>query len=190
MGVETGRIKITMSNKSVGYIQQMDDGDAALDWKSPLRRLSRWVTRNPLINELDFFSLDVKFLLRGEETFRTVFAGLVGMLLYLVTAVITYYVAWPTAFTSRILETQLYKATTAVDHSIFDNNALPIAIRINPLYSPTFDPPPEFKIRFFEVQSNGKVREVPSSQDCPNEAQYCLADKGVRAEIFGGRDQS
>ena len=98
-----------MTTKNAGYIQQLDEGEDTVDWKSPLKKISNWITRSRVMGELDFFSLDVKFLLRGEETFRTVFAGIVGMLLYLTTALLTYYIAWPPALTSRITERQLNK---------------------------------------------------------------------------------
>lgn len=141
------------------------------------------------MGELDFFSLDVKFLLRGEETFRTVFAGIVGMLLYLTTALLTYYIAWPPALTSRITERQLNKYSQKIGHSIFENNDCPISIHVYSTFS-TAILPPEFKIRFYEIDRDAGVTYLPFSTDCPYGSQYCLKDKGVSAEIYGGPSNS
>ena len=39
-----------MSSKTVGYIQQMDDGEDTFDVKTPFRKFSNWLTRNKVIN--------------------------------------------------------------------------------------------------------------------------------------------
>lgn len=108
-----------MSEKEVGYIQELDEEDDSVDWKTPIKKVSTWITRNRIINEFDFFSLDVKFLLKGEETFRTTYAGIIGILMYVAVGILTYYIAWPSSLTSRIVETLLNQESEQIGHSIF-----------------------------------------------------------------------
>ena len=103
-----------------------------MDWKTPIKKVSNWITRNRLINELDFFSLNIKFLLKGEESFRTTYAGIIGILMYLAVGILTYYIAWPSSFTSRIIETLLNQDSQQIGHSIYENNANPISIDVFP----------------------------------------------------------
>lgn len=54
-----------MSSRSLGYIQEVGDEDNLVDCNSTCKRLSDTITKNKLISEIDFFSLDVKFLIKG-----------------------------------------------------------------------------------------------------------------------------
>lgn len=49
-----------------------------------------------------------------------------SIFMYLSVGLITYYVAWPSAFTSVIVETQLNKNPLEIGQSIYENNDNPI----------------------------------------------------------------
>lgn len=91
-----------MSSRSLEYIQEVGDDENLVDCNSTCKRLSDSITKNKLISEVDFFSLDVKFLIEGEETFKTIFSGLMGLAVVIVLGIITYFVSWPDSFSSKI----------------------------------------------------------------------------------------
>jgi hypothetical protein len=46
--------------------------------------------------------MEVRFLVRGEEEFKTLFAGFLGIFVYVIVGLIVYFIAWPATVDSRI----------------------------------------------------------------------------------------
>lgn len=55
-----------MSSRSLEYIQEVGDDEGIVDCNSACKKVSNCITRNKIIGEIDFFSLDVKFLIEGN----------------------------------------------------------------------------------------------------------------------------
>jgi hypothetical protein len=90
-----------------------------MDCASKCKRLTTCITKNKLIGEIDFFSLDVRFMIKGQEDFRTLFSGCIGLLTIVLLGAITYVIAWPDTFSSNIIKTEYTSDSTSSGLSIF-----------------------------------------------------------------------
>lgn len=61
-------------------------------------------TKNKFSALIDSFSTDINLTIKGKNTFKTLFSGIIHLLIFIALVIITYFFAYPQSFFSHMIK--------------------------------------------------------------------------------------